>query len=123
MDLVKGKSLEEVLRSRVFQKDPSGIKTTTTIKSILNVLAYIASKGIMHRDLKPSNILVEEGGKIKIVDFGMATYINIPEYIFNKGGTPGYIAPEVFKFDPQRPSTAYNDRCDVFSTGCILYYM
>jgi len=93
------------------------------IRSILAALAYQASKGLMHRDLKPDNILLDKDSKIKIADFGLATLIDLPEYIFKKCGTPGYIAPEVFKYDQKNPSTNYDHRCDVFSAGCIFFYM
>jgi len=35
----------------------------------------------------------------------------------------GYIAPEVFSFTKRDPNTSYNEKCDVFSAGCILYEM
>jgi len=123
MELVKGRTLESLIKKRAFIDDHSDFQSMQIIYSILDALKYLAEQGIMHRDLKPSNILIQEGGKVKIVDFGMATEINIPKYIFNKCGTPGYIAPEIFKYDQNKESTAYNDRCDVFSAGCILYYM
>lgn len=54
------------------------------------------SKGIMHRDIKPGNILInEQNYKIKIIDFGFATYKNV-EFLFPMCGTPGYVAPEIF---------------------------
>jgi len=123
MELVKGQTLESLIKKKIFIDDLSGSQSMKMIYSILDALRYLAEQGIMHRDLKPSNILIQDGGKVKIVDFGMATYINTPKYIFTKCGTPGYIAPEIFKYDQNKETTAYNDRCDVFSAGCILYYM
>ena len=123
MELVEGKPLQEPLGRCTFKRDYSEKKVIEMIYSLLDALAYMSSKGIMHRDLKPDNILIDKTGKLKIVDFGLATYINVPEYIFKKCGTPGYIAPEVFKYDPKVPSKHYDDHCDVFSAGCIFFYM
>lgn len=121
LELIQGKSLQEVLKKGMFKDNEARI--TNVISSIIEALAYLASKGVMHRDLKPDNILLDKGDKVKIVDFGLATFIDLPEYIFKKCGTPGYIAPEVFKYDQKLVTTAYDHHCDVFSAGCILYYM
>jgi len=125
MELVQGKPLQDVLKKTNFvMNDWSESRVMETIRSILDALNYIKSKGLMHRDLKPGNMLIEKhGGKIKIIDFGLATFINASDYLFKKCGTPGYIAPEVFKYDSKVPSTFYDDKCDVFSAGCIFFYM
>jgi len=123
LELIQGKSLQDALKKSSFKEEYSEVKIVNMIRSILDALSYCASKGIMHRDLKPDNILLDKESKIKIADFGLATLIDLPEYIFKKCGTPGYIAPEVFKYDPKNPVTAYDDKCDVFSAGCIFYYM
>lgn len=121
LELIQGKSLQEVLKKGMFRDNEARI--TNVISSIIEALGYLASRGVMHRDLKPDNILLDKGDKVKIVDFGLATFIDLPEYIFKKCGTPGYIAPEVFKYDPKVATTSYDHHCDVFSAGCILYYM
>jgi len=123
LELIQGKSLQDVLKRSTFKEEYSEVKIVNMIRSILDALAYLASKGIMHRDLKPDNILIDKDGKVKIADFGLATFIDVPEYIFKKCGTPGYIAPEVFKYDQKNASTNYDHQCDVFSAGCILFYM
>jgi len=123
LELIQGKSLYEVLKKTNFKEDTSCTRVINLVRSLLDALAYLASKGIMHRDLKPDNILLDQGDKVKIVDFGLATFIDATPYIFKKCGTPGYIAPEVFKYDDKDFNTAYDDHCDVFSVGCLLYYM
>src|SRR4051812_39030203 len=104
MELVQGKSLQDIIVKESFRKDYSSKQIMEMIRSIVDALAYMSLKGIMHRDLKPDNILIDKKGKPKIVDFGLATYINEQEYIFKKCGTPGYIAPEVFKYDSKAPA-------------------
>ena len=88
------------------------------------MLIYLESKGIMHRDLKPENLVLlskENSDFIdfRVVDFGLAAYVNENERIFNKCGTPGFIAPEVFYSE----NGNYDQNCDIFSVGCILYLL
>lgn len=123
LELIQGRSLQDTVKKSTFKETYSEIKIINMIRSILDALAYLASKGIMHRDLKPDNILLDKNDKIKVVDFGLATFVKLDTYIFKKCGTPGYIAPEVFKYDEKNPLTFYDDRCDVFSAGCILFYL
>jgi serine/threonine protein kinase len=123
LELIQGKSLQEMLKKPSFREEYSEVKIINMFRSILDALAYLAVRGVMHRDLKPDNILIDKGDKIKIVDFGLATFIDIEDYLFKKCGTPGYIAPEVFKYDAKNPNTAYDHKCDVFSAGAILFYM
>jgi len=123
LELVQGRTLQEMLKKQVFKEENSEVKITNAVRALLEANAYKAIKGVMHRDLKPDNILMDKNEKIKVIDFGLATFLDVSEFIFKKCGTPGYIAPEVFKFDAKNPKTAYDGRCDVFSVGCILYYM
>lgn len=68
------------------------------LKALLNGLKNMASFNIVHRDIKPENIIVSETlESIKIVDFGLATDINEPKYIFVRCGTPGFVAPEILR--------------------------
>lgn len=70
------------------------------MKCILEALAYMSDKKIMHWDLKPDNMILKfkdklENCTLKLVDFGLATIYDIPEYLFKRCGTPGFVAPEV----------------------------
>lgn len=52
---------------------------------------------IMHRDIKPENIIFKDQSTFEcsIADFGLAEFVDSEEYLFNRCGTPGYVAPEV----------------------------
>jgi calcium-dependent protein kinase len=90
------------------------------MKQLLSVVCYIHSKGIVHRDLKPENILLETNKKkdlnIKIIDFGTSNYFDKNTKLTLKVGTPYYIAPEVL-------NTNYDNKCDIWSCGVILYVL
>ena len=61
-------------------------------------LAHCHSKGIMHRDLKPENLMLKSKKrihKVKIIDFGLGSFVKVQEYLFKRCGTPGFVAPEV----------------------------
>lgn len=97
------------------------------MKCILEALAYMDEKKIMHRDLKPDNMILKEKNKLefctlKLVDFGLATVHDIPEYLFKRCGTPGFVAPEVINA-PSNQNIHYNPKCDVFSAGVIFYIL
>ena len=76
----------------------------------------------MHRDLKPENLLIEsnnsidEGFVVKVIDFGTSVEYNPEQKLNARLGTPYYIAPEVLKGE-------YDEKCDVWSCGVILYIL
>jgi serine/threonine protein kinase len=68
------------------------------LTSLLIALKDLKSLRVVHRDIKPDNILVSYNlATVKLVDFGLATSIDEPNYIFIRCGTPGYVAPEILR--------------------------
>jgi calcium-dependent protein kinase len=61
------------------------------MKGILRGLAEMARKNLIHRDLKPDNVILSK--EPIIIDFGLATVADDPNYLFVRCGTPGYVAP------------------------------
>jgi len=54
---------------------------------------------VIHRDIKPENLIFksQDSYDIRIVDFGLSEFINDPEQLYKRSGTPGYVAPEILK--------------------------
>lgn len=89
------------------------------MRQILSCLEYCHRNHIVHLDLKPENLIFENEepeALLKLIDFGTSTFYNPHEKMTIKIGTPSYMAPEVFKNN-------YNEKCDVWSCGVILYVM
>ncbi len=116
----------DTLRERI---TPSGLpwKRVTSIgAAVADGLAAAHGRGIIHRDIKPENLFITADGRVKILDFGLASVHEgaSPDArtatITEAGtvmGTPGYMAPEQVKGQPA------DARSDIFSLGCVIYEM
>ncbi len=104
----------------------SGVTTFRSINEILGLalqicqgLAEAHRNGIVHRDIKPSNIIVDESGRVRILDFGLAALAGSDE--LTKAGTAlgtiAYMSPE------QVSGRNLDRRSDLFSFGILLYEM
>ena len=98
-------------------------KAANIIYQVFNAMNYCHNTiKVIHRDLKPENIMIEsidnETGyyNIKIIDFGTATIIQSDKSENKVLGSCYYIAPEVL-------NKKYNEKCDIWSCGVILYIL
>ncbi len=118
MELLKGFTLERLLRDKQLLTADQIFEYATQITSGL-IAAH--DRGIIHRDIKPANIWVEQpGGRIKILDFGLALASTPTDTLTGRGavvGTPGYLSPE------QAQSEPIDDRSDLYSLGVVLFEM
>ncbi|WP_218934595.1 serine/threonine-protein kinase [Rosistilla ulvae] len=118
MELLKGQSLEQILRKGY----KFNIKQIIALgRQIARGLGAAHKQGIVHRDIKPANIWIEaEKGRPKILDFGLAAMSGPVDSLTRRGavvGTPGYLSPEQAADEP------VDDRSDLYSLGIVLYEM
>src|SRR5262245_58273744 len=113
MELLKGHSLLEVL------KHPQRLAFNTIanlIAQVADALDMAQQHNIVHRDVKPANIMVDNTGRVKLTDFGVA-YVPASTITGNglALGSPRYMSPE------QVTGAAIDTRSDIFSLGVVLY--
>jgi serine/threonine protein kinase len=131
MEYIAGQTLRDVIPIGGLSP-PQALQYATQIAS---ALAAAHSAGIIHRDLKPSNIMVTRGGLIKLLDFGLAKWVDsgisgisgepseqptVEAALTREGsivGTVSYMSPE------QAEGRRVDARSDIFSFGSVLYEM
>ena len=113
MELVNGKSLAHHIK----EVTQYGFKDTwEIIRQVLDGLAYSHGQGVIHRDLKPGNVLINDDGRIKITDFGVARIDSSTLTVMGDiVGTPHYMAPEQFGGQEATPRT------DLYQVGVMVY--
>jgi len=127
MERVTGRTLADVIE-RAGELPPTRILELMT--PVADALASAHERGVVHRDLKPANIMVADDGRVKVLDFGLATERADPldgegttvarHALTTEGGVLGtvsYMAPE------QVRGERVDARADLFAFGVILYEM
>jgi len=99
-----------------------GIPTDDAIRIIKETargLAHAHGEGVLHRDIKAANILLSGSGRVKITDFGISSFLDMPssktDSTTNIEGTPLYMSPEQFEHGPLSPAS------DLYSLGIVFY--
>jgi serine/threonine protein kinase len=116
MELVEGADLDELLRRNA---PLTLVEKIDIVIDVLNGLSYAHKRGIVHRDIKPANIRIDEEGRARIMDFGIAHLHTAGATRMTRTGvmvgTPAYMSPEQITGSPITPAS------DIFSTGAVMY--
>lgn len=114
MELLRGRSLREVLRQFARLEV---LELLALVEGIAEGLAVAHEADVIHRDLKPENIFITTGNVPKILDFGIAKAVGSRLQTHHNVvlGTPGYMAPEQILGRKATP------RSDLHALGLILY--
>jgi hypothetical protein len=135
MELVDGPTLAERLEQGSLPIE----ECLAIAEPIAAALEEAHEKGIVHRDLKPQNIKASLDGRVKVLDFGLAKALGLPDRATESGsaadlamsptltlggtemgvilGTAGYMAPE------QAKGMVVDKRADIWAFGVVLYEM
>jgi TolB-like protein/Flp pilus assembly protein TadD len=125
MELVDGESLKDILSRGALPTN----RMLDVAKQLADGLEEAHGVGILHRDLKPANVMVDDKGRVKILDFGLAVitgrerspteaadaFLTRSRTQWSTGGTVPYMPPE------QLRGETTDVRGDVFSFGVLLY--
>jgi hypothetical protein len=92
-------------------------RTRIYAAELILAISYLHEIGVIHRDLTPGNILLDDGGHVRIADFGFVKEKMNGQTTETFCGTPQYIAPEIIGNKP------YNHMCDWWSLGILIFEM
>ncbi|MFO0552733.1 MAG: serine/threonine-protein kinase [Polyangiaceae bacterium] len=115
MELLRGQDLGEVLAGRRLTWEETAVVATHVARGLDR--AHRAN--VVHRDLKPENIFLSRGEDdelvVKILDFGIAKWLEGATATTLTGGTPLYMAPEQLDKAPITPAT------DIWAFGLVIF--
>ena len=118
MEFIQGKELKDFFDAN----ERFDIKEAVHIMGELcEALHFAHEAGIIHRDIKPANVMIDNKGRVKLADFGVARITDADRSSSEKTqagaivGTPAYMSPE------QIEGGEIDRRTDIFSAGIILY--
>lgn len=126
-ELVKGGDLQTWFEAQT--KRISVRRAVEIVSQIARGVQAAHSAGLVHSDLKPANILLDEEGRAKVADFGIAARLH--RSLMEEAGTAGvdapggpvgnmaFISPEQFRAEPG----CFSAPADVYALGGILYYL
>ena len=120
MEYVDGATLRQLIQT----DDLSPDEALAIVPQICDALQFAHDEGIVHRDVKPENILLDQRGRVKIADFGLAKLATRSDHDFTLTGThqvmgtPRYMAPEQME-----GSRTVDHRADIYSLGVVFYEM
>jgi eukaryotic-like serine/threonine-protein kinase len=112
MDLVEGRPLSQVLGAETL----ADFVVADIGAQVADALAAAHAAGLVHRDVKPGNILVEPGGRVRLIDFGLAT---------RGGDRLDDVAVGTFTYRPPEQTGALrrpvDGRADLYALGVVLF--
>ncbi len=117
MELIRGRTL----LGEIEQRGPMFAEVAACVGALLaDALAAAHAAGIIHRDIKPANVLLAQGGRVLLADFGVARLETEDSLVTKTGallGTPAYMSPE------QATGDIATAKSDLYSLGATLYQL
>ncbi|MCY2962437.1 MAG: serine/threonine-protein kinase [Planctomycetota bacterium] len=119
IELLPGPSLRQMMNDRGALPVPEAIRYA---RDLLSALRHLERERIVHREVQPANAMLDAGGRLKLIDFGLARSLVGDENLSSTGrlmGVPEYLSPEALA--GSRGDVGHES--DVFSAMCVLYHL
>ncbi|RKY26925.1 MAG: hypothetical protein DRP79_04055 [Planctomycetota bacterium] len=118
MEYVDGRPLHRMMKKNRFSPN----QALDVILKVASAISDAHKHGIIHRDIKPANIMIDESGRVQVMDFGLAKEVEADAQFTRSGttmGTPNYMPVEQARGDNRN----IDERSDIYSLGAVLYEM
>lgn len=112
MELVEGLTLHDLLSERRRLKPGEFLPI---FRQMCAAVAAVHREGVVHRDIKPSNLMFGSDGVLKLMDFGIARFVEGAQSVGPAIGTPAYMSPEQLMRQPLTPAA------DLFALGTVCF--
>ncbi len=119
MDFLEGHTLDAWMRVQGVAGGVEPPRARAIVGDVARAVGEAHRLGIVHRDLKPSNVMLDSGGRVFVMDFGLARPRGSGELTTAGAivGTPQYMSPEQIDGRPLGP------RSDVYALGLVYYFL
>ncbi len=117
MDFCHGRELDQLVHD-----EELGLRAALEIfHRVCLAVHHLHERGVVHRDIKPKNLLADVNGNVKVVDFGLAKLLAIPDESLDRArvGSRLFMSPEQTRGNPDE----IDARTDVYSLGVTMYYI
>jgi predicted Ser/Thr protein kinase len=117
MELVRGSNLKQ----KAEQSRPTARQAAAWVAEVARALNYVHIRNVVHQDIKPKNIMLDESGRPRLIDFGLARWRHIwsDDGRGPSGGTLAFKFPEQARGECHRVGATN----DIFALGGVLYYL
>src|SRR5213075_610798 len=115
MEYLEGRTLKQLVREHGAMPSDTAIDITI---QVLRAARFAHKRGVVHRDIKPHNVILDEEGRAKVTDFGIARAgASDMTETGSIMGTAQYLSPE------QAQGHSVSARSDLYAIGIVLYEM
>ncbi len=117
MEYIRGRTLTQFAR----EEQITAQLAATLMAELASAVAFAHGRGVVHQDIKPANVIIDEAGRPRLIDFGLAWQHDAwsVTHSHSEGGTFAFMAPEQARFDLER----IRPLSDVFAIGAVLYFL
>lgn len=116
MELIDGRTLHDMTAGDRILPLQAVVNIARPLASALD---YIHDAGLVHRDIKPGNVMIERGGRVALMDFGIARVVDAASQTMTGTvlGTPLYMSPEQVRGAHVGPAS------DIYAFGVMVYHL